>query len=90
MGHEPGRLGGLFASKAFVQLIANPLVGKATLHYGYELPFLTGTGLLILSSFSKFRLILEYSFYKKFVPLLKIKSRNMTFEFPAFLRGQPA
>ena len=41
---ENGRIGALFASKAFVQLLVNPLVGKATNQYGYEWPFIFGTG----------------------------------------------
>jgi hypothetical protein len=51
---ENGRVGALFASKAFVQLVFNPFVGKATQKYGYELPFLIGTGFLLLSALSKF------------------------------------
>ena len=50
---ENGRIGALFASKAFVQLLVNPLVGKATNQYGYEWPFIFGTGVLLISSFSK-------------------------------------
>ena len=53
MVSENGRVGALFASKAFVQLFVNPLVGKATSKYGYELPFVIGTGFLFLSSFGK-------------------------------------
>ena len=56
MIQENGRLGALFASKAFVQLIVNPLVGKATNYWGYEMPFILGTGLLLLSAISKFTL----------------------------------
>ena len=51
--HENGRVGGLFASKAFVQLFVNPLVGKATQHFGYEIPFMLGSGLLFVSSLGK-------------------------------------
>jgi hypothetical protein len=50
---ENGRVGTLFASKAFVQLVANPLVGYATTKRGYHLPFIFGTSVLLLSSLSK-------------------------------------
>ena len=50
---ENSRLGALFASKAFVQLFINPLVGKATQKIGYEIPFVLGTALILLSSSSK-------------------------------------
>ena len=58
--HENSRVGGLFASKAFVQLLVNPLVGKATQVYGYEVPFVTGTLLLLFSSFI-FSLVSSFS-----------------------------
>ena len=51
--HENARVGALFASKAFVQLIINPIVGVATQKAGYQIPFLTGTFILLLSSISK-------------------------------------
>lgn len=50
MASENSRIGALFASKAFVQLIFNPCVGKATVTFGYDLPFLIGTAFLLLSS----------------------------------------
>ena len=50
MVSENSRIGALFASKAFVQLIFNPLVGKATITFGYDIPFLIGTSFLLLSS----------------------------------------
>ena len=50
MVSENSRIGALFASKAFVQLIFNPLVGKATITFGYDIPFLIGTSILLLSS----------------------------------------
>ena len=53
MVSENTRVGALFASKAFVQLLINPLVGKATGIFGYELPFLIGTVFLFISSISK-------------------------------------
>ena len=51
--HENTRVGALFASKAFVQLVINPIVGVATEKIGYQVPFLSGTVILLLSSFSK-------------------------------------
>lgn len=51
---ENGRVGSLFASKAFVQLAANPLVGYATSKRGYHLPFMCGTAILLLASISEF------------------------------------
>ena len=53
MIQENGRVGALFASKAFVQLIVNPLVGKATNNWGYEIPFMFGTCILLVSALSK-------------------------------------
>ena len=54
--HENTRVGALFASKAFVQLIFNPLVGVATERCGYQMPFLLGTAILLISSSSKYDL----------------------------------
>ena len=53
MIQENGRVGALFASKAFVQLIVNPMVGKATNNWGYEIPFMIGTCILLVSAISK-------------------------------------
>ena len=53
MIQENGRVGALFASKAFVQLIVNPFVGKATNNWGYEIPFMIGTCILLVSAISK-------------------------------------
>ena len=53
MIQENGRVGALFASKAFVQLIVNPMVGKATNNWGYEIPFMIGTCILLVSALSK-------------------------------------
>ena len=47
--HENARVGALFSSKAFVQLVVNPLIGKATVKFGYEIPLLVGTGFLLIS-----------------------------------------
>ena len=51
--HENGIVGALFASKAFVQLVVNPLVGYATVKHGYAVPFLFGTVVLFTSSLSE-------------------------------------
>jgi hypothetical protein len=53
MSTENGRVGFLFSSKAFVQLIANPAVGYATQKLGYHLPFISGSATLLLSAISK-------------------------------------
>lgn len=50
MIHENARIGGLFASKAFVQLVTNPIIGRATQLIGYEWPLIFGTFLLTISS----------------------------------------
>ncbi len=50
---ENSRVGSLFASKAFVQLVANPVIGYVTSKHGYHLPFICGTAILLLSSISK-------------------------------------
>ncbi|TRY76803.1 hypothetical protein TCAL_10456, partial [Tigriopus californicus] len=47
---ENGRVGTLFASKAIVQLLANPLVGFISSKYGYQQPLVAGSGILFLSS----------------------------------------
>ena len=52
--HENTRVGSLFASKAFVQLIVNPIVGIATEEVGYQIPFLFGTVILFLSSLGRY------------------------------------
>lgn len=52
MSTENGRVGFLFSSKAFVQLIANPAVGYATHKLGYHLPFISGSATLLLSAIS--------------------------------------
>jgi DHA1 family solute carrier family 18 vesicular amine transporter 1/2 len=50
--HENGRVGALFASKAFVQLIINPIVGTVTETRGYTTPLVCGTATLFLSALS--------------------------------------
>jgi len=54
MASENGRVGFLFASKAFVQLIANPIVGYTTQKMGYHLPFIAGSATLLLSAISEY------------------------------------
>ena len=51
--------GALFASKAFVQLAINPLVGTVTARFGYSAPLMCGTATLLLSALSK-NLKLDY------------------------------
>lgn len=58
--HENARVGALFASKAFVQLAVNPIVGIATEKLGYQIPFLLGTTILFLSSLSKLILMTTF------------------------------
>ncbi|XP_063609348.1 synaptic vesicular amine transporter-like [Penaeus indicus] len=48
--NENERVGLLFSSKAFVQLLVNPLVGPLTARVGYSLPLVAGTHVLILSA----------------------------------------
>ncbi|XP_042871828.1 synaptic vesicular amine transporter-like [Penaeus japonicus] len=48
--NENERVGLLFSSKAFVQLLVNPLVGPLTARVGYSLPLVAGTHILILSA----------------------------------------
>ena len=45
--------GALFASKAFVQLAINPMVGTVTARFGYSAPLMCGTATLLLSALSK-------------------------------------
>ena len=48
------QVGILFASKAFVQLIVNPMVGVWANKIGYVLPLLFGSAVLIISAFSEY------------------------------------
>lgn len=57
--NENERVGLLFSSKAFVQLLVNPLVGPLTARVGYSLPLVAGTHVLILSALSEWRLQLR-------------------------------
>ena len=61
---ENGRVGSLFASKAFVQLMTNPFVGYITAKRGYHLPFICGTAVLLLSCISELKTLHEDSFFK--------------------------
>lgn len=47
---ENGRVGFLFSSKALVQLFMNPVVGPLTAHFGYSLPLVVGSHILIISA----------------------------------------
>ncbi|KAK0161182.1 hypothetical protein PV327_009680 [Microctonus hyperodae] len=47
---ETGAVGVMFGSKAFVQLIANPIVGLLTHKIGYSIPMFTGFIIMFLSS----------------------------------------
>ncbi|XP_069978327.1 synaptic vesicular amine transporter-like [Penaeus vannamei] len=48
--NENERVGLLFSSKAFVQLLVNPLVGPLTARVGYSVPLVAGTHVLVLSA----------------------------------------
>ena len=79
---ENGRIGALFASKAFVQLLVNPLVGKATNQYGYEWPFIFGTGVLLISSFSKLCCFIMIGLkWKTIFELLKNNNKKIMYLF---------
>ena len=52
---ENGVVGALFASKAIVQLLVNPVVGHLTSRLGYAKPFFAGTLVLFASSTSEFK-----------------------------------
>ncbi|OXA61420.1 Synaptic vesicular amine transporter [Folsomia candida] len=47
---ENTQLGLLYSTKAFVQLICNPLVGKLTVKIGYKIPLCVGNFVLLLCS----------------------------------------
>lgn len=48
--HETVAVGMMFASKAFVQLLANPIVGPLTHKIGYSIPMFTGFIIMFLST----------------------------------------
>lgn len=50
---ETVEVGLMFASKAFVQLLANPIVGPITHKIGYSIPMFTGFVIMFLSTLSK-------------------------------------
>ena len=60
--HENSRVGALFASKAFVQLAVNPIVGMATQRLGYQIPFLLGTVILFVSASGKTNLPTTFAY----------------------------
>jgi len=47
-------VGVMFASKAFVQLIANPFVGRLTNSIGYSIPMFCGFVIMFVSTVSKY------------------------------------
>ncbi|KAH1026407.1 hypothetical protein HUJ05_000079 [Dendroctonus ponderosae] len=51
---ETVAVGMLFASKAFVQLLANPFVGPLTHKIGYSVPMFAGFIIMFLSTISKY------------------------------------
>ncbi|XP_075223241.1 vesicular monoamine transporter isoform X1 [Lycorma delicatula] len=48
--HETVAVGMMFASKAFVQLLANPIVGPLTHRIGYSIPMFTGFIIMFIST----------------------------------------
>lgn len=53
--HETVAVGMLFASKAVVQLMVNPIVGPLTHRIGYSIPMFTGFFIMFISTISKTR-----------------------------------
>lgn len=51
--HETVAVGMLFASKAVVQLMVNPIVGPLTHRIGYSIPMFTGFFIMFISTISK-------------------------------------
>ena len=50
---ETVEIGVMFASKAFVQLLANPFVGPLTYKIGYSIPMFAGFVIMFISTISK-------------------------------------
>ncbi|KAK7508697.1 hypothetical protein BaRGS_00000263 [Batillaria attramentaria] len=50
LGNEDVRVGILFASKAIVQLLANPFIGPITNRIGYTIPMFTGFVVMMIST----------------------------------------
>ncbi|XP_072026459.1 synaptic vesicular amine transporter-like isoform X2 [Amphiura filiformis] len=61
------KIGLLFASKAFFQLLANPIVGPLTNRFGYSLPMFTGFAIMFAST-------LVFAFGETYVVLLVARS----------------
>lgn len=53
--HETVAVGMMFASKAVVQLMVNPIVGPLTHRIGYSIPMFTGFFIMFISTISKHR-----------------------------------
>lgn len=51
--HETVAVGMMFASKAVVQLMVNPIVGPLTHRIGYSIPMFTGFFIMFISTISK-------------------------------------
>ncbi|KAG5862898.1 Synaptic vesicular amine transporter, partial [Gonioctena quinquepunctata] len=51
---ETVQVGIMFASKAFVQLLANPFVGPLTHKIGYSVPMFAGFLIMFLSTISEY------------------------------------
>lgn len=51
---ETVEIGLMFASKAFVQLLVNPIVGVLTHRIGYSIPMFCGFIIMFVSTISKF------------------------------------
>lgn len=51
---ETVEVGLMFASKAFVQLLANPIVGPLTHKIGYSIPMFAGFVIMFISTLSKY------------------------------------
>lgn len=52
--HETVAVGMMFASKAVVQLMVNPIVGPLTHRIGYSIPMFTGFFIMFISTISTY------------------------------------
>lgn len=57
---ETVEVGVMFASKAFIQLLANPIVGPLTHKIGYSIPMFAGFVIMFISTISKINKINFY------------------------------
>lgn len=55
---ETVEVGLMFASKAFVQLLVNPIVGPLTHRIGYSIPMFAGFVIMFISTLSKWNYLL--------------------------------